>query len=152
MVNNESVEAHAGTFASVSRKWKKGDVVEISLNMKPQIVEANPMVEELRNQVAVSCGPIVYCAEAVDLPEGVEMKDIIIPSDAKFVEKFDKSLLGDVRTLTTEAMVRKSSFDEKNLYSPLKRGYDDFTLKLIPYDSWANRGECEMTVFFPLRW
>lgn len=120
--------------------------------MKPQIVESNPMVEELRNQVAVSCGPIVYCAEAVDLPEGVEMKDIIIPSDAKFVEKFDKSLLGDVRTLTTEAMVRKSSFDEKNLYSPLKRGYDDFTLKLIPYDSWANRGECEMTVFFPLRW
>ena len=54
--------------------------------------------------------------------------------------------------MTTEALVRKSSFDENNLYSPLKRGYDDFTLKLIPYYAWANRGECEMTVFFPLRW
>ena len=152
MVNNESVETQAGTFASVARKWRKGDVVEISLNMKPQIVEANPMVEELRNQVAVSCGPLVYCAEAVDLPNGVEMKDVIIPSDAEFIEKFDKALLGGVRTLTTEALVRKSSFDENNLYSPLKRGYDDFTLKLIPYYAWANRGECEMTVFFPLRW
>ena len=40
MVNNESVETQAGTFASVARKWRKGDVVEISLNMKPQIVEA----------------------------------------------------------------------------------------------------------------
>ena len=81
-------------------------MVEISLNMKPQIVEANPMVEELRNQVAVSCGPLVYCAEAVDLPNGVEMKDVIIPSDAEFIEKFDKALLGGVRTLTTEVLMK----------------------------------------------
>lgn len=151
-VNNKEVDVKPGSFASISRKWRKGDAIEIKLNLKPVINEANPMVEEVRNQVAVSYGPLVYCAEAVDLPQGVEIKDVIMPSDAGFSEKYEKNLLGGVKILSTKALVRESSFDDSNLYSPLKRGYKDFTLKLIPYYAWANRGECEMSVFFPLKW
>lgn len=151
-VNGNTVVAQPGTFASVKRIWEKGDCVEIDLGMKPILNEANPMVEEVRNQVAVSYGPLVYCAEAIDLPSGVKMDDIIMPSDAKFSERFENNELGGVKTLITDAYVRTNSYDNGDLYSPLRRGYREFTLKLIPYYVWANRGECEMTVFFPLKW
>lgn len=151
-VNGEEIKVNSGTFATVNRKWKSGDCIDFYLDLKPVINEANPMVEEVRNQVAVSYGPLVYCAEAIDLPAGVEMNDVIIPSDAAFSEKYEKELLGGVKTLSTNALVRTSSFNSSDLYSPLKKGYKDFTLKLIPYYAWANRGECEMSVFFPLKW
>jgi len=34
--------------------------------MTVKMIEANPLAEEIRNQVAVKRGPIVYCLESVD--------------------------------------------------------------------------------------
>ena len=34
--------------------------------MPVALIEANPLVEENRNQVAVKRGPVVYCLESVD--------------------------------------------------------------------------------------
>ena len=50
-----------GTYAEVNQTWKNGDVVELVLPMEAKLVEANPLVEENRNQVAVKRGPVVYC-------------------------------------------------------------------------------------------
>src|SRR5205807_431233 len=61
----------AGSFYELRRTWSAGDVVELHLPMPVRILEANPYVEETRNQVAVMRGPIVYCLESTDLPEGV---------------------------------------------------------------------------------
>ncbi len=43
-------------------------------------------------------------------------------------------------------------FDENKLYAPLQTGYKPFKLKLIPYYTWSNRGEHEMSVFIPAKW
>ncbi len=141
-----------GAFAAVYRKWDKGDKVELNLPMRPIINEANPMVEEIRNQVAISYGPLAYCVEGVDLPEGVTIDNILLPLDAKMNVKYEKDLLGGVKTITTEALVRTSSFDKSNLYAPINDGYKPFKLKLIPYYTWSNRGEYEMSVFLPAKW
>ena len=39
--------------------------------MPAQLMEAHPLVEEIRNQTAIRRGPIVYCLESTDLPEGI---------------------------------------------------------------------------------
>ena len=49
--------------------WKKGDKIELVLPMEAKLIEANPLVEETRNQVAVKRGPVVYCLESIDLPK-----------------------------------------------------------------------------------
>lgn len=50
----------------------------------PKLIQSHPYSEETRREVAVKRGPLVYCLEAVDLPEGVRPIDIVIPSDITF--------------------------------------------------------------------
>ncbi len=151
-VNNESYGVKSGTFAVADRKWNKGDKVQLVLPMRPIINEANPLVEEVRNQVAISYGPMAYCVEGVDLPKGVKIENIIIPVDTKFTVNFEEDMLGGVKTIKAKALNRKSTFDPTSLYSEVKTGYNEFELKFIPYFAWSNRGDSEMTVFVPLRW
>ncbi len=150
-VNGTDYGVRPGTFAVVDRKWMKGDKVELNLPMRPIITEANPMVEEVRNQVAVSYGPLTYCVEGKDLPRGVKIDNILLPIDAKF-EVNEENILGGVKTITANALVRTNEFDKKDLYAPIKGGYKDFKLKFIPYYAWSNRGEYEMSVFVPVKW
>ena len=51
--------------------------------MKPRLLEAHPLVEEARNQVAVMRGPLVYCLESTDLPKGVGVPDVALPRDVE---------------------------------------------------------------------
>ena len=62
--------------------WKKGDAISFTMQMPTRIMEANPLVEENRGQVAVQRGPIVYCAESQDL-SGTDIDDVVIPVDAR---------------------------------------------------------------------
>ncbi|MFI3332598.1 MAG: beta-L-arabinofuranosidase domain-containing protein [Rikenellaceae bacterium] len=141
-----------GIFAVVDRQWAKGDKVELVLPMKPMINEANPMVEEVRNQVAVSYGPLAYCVEGKDLPKGVTIDNIMLPMDTKFDVKFEENFLGGVKTITADGVVRTTKFDKTNLYAPASTEFKDIKLKFIPYYAWSNRGEYEMSVFVPAKW
>ncbi len=150
-VNDSTIAVKAGEFAEVTRKWKRGDKVELTLPMRPIVTEANPMVEEVRNQVAVSYGPLTYCVEGKDLPQGVKIDNLLLPIDTKFYVE-SENILDGVKTITADALVRKSSFDKSNLYAPIKGGYSPIKLKFIPYYAWSNRGEYEMSVFIPAKW
>ena len=75
-------------YFEVKRKWSAGDIIELVLPMPVQLIEANPLAEEIRNQVAIKRGPIVYCLESVDLPDGVKIADVAIPSAIKLTSHF----------------------------------------------------------------
>ncbi len=156
-VNGKEYDVKSGNFAVVDRKWSKGDKVQLTLPMRPILNEANPMVEEVRNQVAISYGPLAYCVEAVDLPRNVKIEQLILPIDSEFNVKFEDKLLGGVKTITTKGLKRKSTYENTldrstPLYRPISEGYDAVTIKFIPYYAWSNRGEHEMSVFLPLKW
>jgi len=53
-------------FAVVERTWKRGDVVELNLDMKTKLVEADSRVIEDRGCVAKTKGPLVYCTETIN--------------------------------------------------------------------------------------
>lgn len=149
-VNGEeqNIETKAGTYATVNRTWKKGDVVSINMPMRTRIVEANPLVEESRGQVAVQRGPIVYCLESNDLG-GLSIDDIAIPLDAKFTP-VDMTIDGSrIKALEGEVINRSEASWKGQLYREATAKKQMVKVRLIPYYSWGNRGKSEMTVWMP---
>ncbi len=147
----------AGTYVSLRRTWKTGNTVELALPMRVRLVKANPVVEELRGQVAVMRGPLLYCLESVDLPDGVGVMDVRLPRKTDLQPHFDKNLLGGVVVLEGQAAaVADTDWSAEPYDSPLL--YKEYTpndsrpirLKLIPYHAWANRGAGQMTVWMPI--
>jgi len=151
-VNGEpdSAIAMPGTYATLRRIWKAGDVVELELPMSPRLIEANPLVEEARNQVAIQRGPIVYCLESTDLPPGVHVADVSIPADAKLKSRFDANVLGGVTVIETEGIAQPAGDWDGKLYRPLDSAKArTIPVRFIPYFAWSNRGESEMSVWLP---
>ena len=139
-------------YFDIKREWSKGDVIELILPMPVQLIEANPLVEEIRNQVAVKRGPVVYCLESIDLPEGVKITDAAISPTTKLRSHFDKVLLGGVTVLKGEAGLLAGSDWGERLYRELSpREPKAVNIRLIPYYAWGNRGKSEMTVWMLLR-
>ncbi|OHX63877.1 glycoside hydrolase family 127 protein [Flammeovirga pacifica] len=154
-VNGEAVDAkvEAGKFAVVNRQWKKGDIITVDMPMDVKLVEANPLVEEARNQVAVRRGPIVYCVETPDLPEGAKILDVYVKGGAPLKVTYDKDLLGGVSTIEAPVLIRNDHKMEAGMYSTVtKPDFTETTIKMVPYFTWSNRGQSEMTVFLPVIW
>ena len=138
-------------YAQLRRRWSAGDTIRLELPMEVTLVEAHPLVEETRNHVAVMRGPIVYCLESVDLPEGVRMEDVRLPRQTQWQSRHDPSLLGGVTVLETQGTVVPKSNQPPALYQPLSSGeLKRIPLRLIPYYAWSNRGPSDMTVWIPL--
>src|SRR5438093_1209499 len=53
-------------YATLSRRWQRGDVIDLALPMPVRRVIANDRVEADRNRVALQRGPIVFAAEWPD--------------------------------------------------------------------------------------
>jgi DUF1680 family protein len=140
-----------GTYFEVRRKWAEGDVLELNLPMTPRLLQAHPLVEELRNQVAIQRGPVVFCLESCDLPRGTRVQDVVIPRGIRLIPRFDAGLLGGVAVLEGKAAVIQEGEWSGQLYRELPQTEPvQVDLKLIPYYAWGNRGPSEMTVWLPL--
>ena len=136
----------------ITRKWKKGDVVEINFDMRPRLIEANPLVEEAKNQIAVQRGPIVYCLEGEDIEGGYRINDIAIPADIQFTEQ-KMTLCGhEMTVLEGEAvLVNHEKWDNQTLYREVRPVTPKkVKIRLIPYYAWDNRGIQDMSLWLPL--
>ena len=134
------------------RKWKKGDVIELNLPMRPRLMEANPLVEEAKNEIAVMRGPIVYCLEGQDISGNHRINDIAIPADVQFTES--KVTIEGHEMIALEAdvpLVNKDSWRNDELYRELRPVKNEKVhIRLIPYYAWDNRGIQDMSLWLPL--
>jgi DUF1680 family protein len=133
-------------FASISRKWRKGDKVEIDFPMPVREVVADERVKEDENKMAFQRGPIIFCAEWPDNNKG-NVLDLIIKKDAAFTTEFEPSLLGGTQVINTYGVYinKKKGMDVETGLRPVSAE----PVKLIPYALWNNRGPGEMKVWFP---
>ncbi|WP_083631270.1 glycoside hydrolase family 127 protein [Labilibacter marinus] len=146
------VTAKAGEFVTVNRKWKKGDKITVDMPMDVTFVEGHTHIEEVRNQVAVKRGPIVYCMESADLPEGAKIMDVYLNGDAEMKAVFKKDLLAGVTAIEAEVKIRKDNNTEKMYKAVKKPEFETIKTQFVPYFSWSNRGKGEMSVFVPVIW
>ncbi len=121
-------------YAVIKREWKKGDKVELTLPMEVREVVANAALTADKGKVALQRGPIIYAAEWKD--NGGTVSDLVIPQHTIFSAVYDGDLLQGVEVLKGK-VIRKGDGSSVEVTA-------------IPYCDWANRGEGEMTVWFPL--
>ncbi|GAB3569135.1 glycoside hydrolase family 127 protein [Spirosoma luteolum] len=126
-------------YAIVARTWRKGDVVRLALPMPIQRLVASPDVKADLQKVALQRGPMVYCAEWPDAPDG-HVLDLVLPNDAPLTTSYDASLLDGVALITGTAQ-RVSRTGAAGLTT------QPTPLRAIPYYAWANRGNGEMSVW-----
>ena len=137
-----------GTYFELRRNWKSGDVVDLDIPMPTQLIEANPLVEETLGQVALKRGPVVYCLESADLPAEARVMDVAVPTDAKFLARYDQRLLGGVVTLDGTLLAKPTENWSGQLYREVKPvELKPVKARMIPYFVWGNRGKSEMSVW-----
>ena len=137
--NDVKVEPVKG-YCLIDREWKKGDVVEVEMNMPVRRIKAHDNVEADRGRLAVERGPIVYCAEGVD--NGGRVYNKVLASDAKFT-RTTCNILGNVYPAFTAPAVTV----RRGLKSGERK--ESCTLTLVPYFAWCHRGAGEMHMWFP---
>ena len=114
----------------------------VDMDISPFAVCSGHEVTRDAGLVCIQAGPIVYCAESVDNCENLHA--IRISPDfswkAEYEPKFGLNRLeiGAFRLLGGKTLYSRAK-DEKE---------EAFSLKLIPYCCFANRGETDMLVWF----
>lgn len=127
-------------YAVLTRKWKKGDKVDVQLPMEVRRVVANEKVKDNIGKVALQRGPLMYCAEWPD-NDGM-VSNYILPQNASFTNEFKPDLLNGIMVL--KSVLPKVIVENKTTINTKQQAFT-----AIPYYSWANRGEGEMMLWFP---
>jgi DUF1680 family protein len=125
-------------YACLNRTWKPGDAIELVLPMPVRRVVANGAVHDDAGKVALSRGPLVYCAEWPD--NGGRVLDLVLPDGQTLATEFRPGLLKGVVVIKGEAL---ASAKGPNGQTRLKKR----PFLAIPYYVWAHRGPGEMTVW-----
>ena len=138
-----------GRYETLERDWSAGDKVELTLPMRVRLMESDWRVEATRGQAAVMRGPILYCLESTDLPEGVPISEIALPAAIELVPRYDPQLLGGITVL--EGKAARVQRTGRALYTEIAgAALGQVPIQLIPYYAWNNRGISQMTVWMPL--
>lgn len=140
-----------GEYLYMKRKWTAGDVIELNFPMPPRLMQAHPKAEQLRNQVAVMRGPVLYCLESVDLPETIDLNNVYVPGDIALEPMPASDLPYGIQVLEGEALHRPEASWENQLYRPMTPSVlEPLPVRMIPYFAWNNRGAAAMSVWLPV--
>lgn len=146
-VNGEAVDFIGKTdrgYVVIERTWETGDEVTLDIPMPVRRVIANDNIEADRGRVALQRGPLVYCVEHPDVPNG-KVHNLMLEDDTQLATEFRKDLLRGVQVITGTATVTKPADEEGG--TPVANG--TIPLTAIPYYAWAHRGKGEMAVWLP---
>ncbi len=149
-VNGEKADGTltADGYMTVSRKWKRGDVVRVHFDMQPRTVTANAKVADDRGKIAVERGPLVYCAEQAD-NAGFNSHHVLLSRKPQFTVNRDYKIVNTenggqafgVTAITVDNAQEAAIADDGTLTAR------DVRLTLIPYYAWNHRGAGYMDVW-----
>lgn len=144
-----------GAYLRLERPWRVGDAVTVELDVRSRFVTADPRVDAVRGCVALSRGPLVYCFEQMDQPEGACLDQVELQcGELQELAGADLLTEADAVSIGTPARMRQiasSSLGSAHPEGPAWEGArgDVVQLTAIPYALWANRELGTMRVFVP---
>lgn len=131
-VNGKPVEVNpVNGYAAIQRKWKKGDVVELTLPMQPRIVYPNEAIQTVKGKAVIASGPIVYALEGTD---NGAIDSIGIKQNEKLSISYKPDLLSGVNVITGVEGENNSK-----------------TFTAIPFYSIGNRNVSPYKVWLPVK-
>ena len=127
-INGQPQEAKItdGYLILNQQTWQQSDTIDVNFGMEVRQVVSHERVNANRGKVALERGPLVYCAEAADNPDGVLSRTVL--SSANFQYTFDPGLFSGTGKITGSDREGKA-------------------ITAIPYFAWAHRNVGEMTVW-----
>ncbi|GAA2674816.1 glycoside hydrolase family 127 protein [Actinoplanes palleronii] len=146
MTSDGGVTEVAPGSARLRRVFTPGELVILDLPLHPRLTVADPRVDAVRGCAAVERGPIVYCAESVDLPAGVAL-------DALRLTPSLTDTPGAVLATCEVTALPDENWPYSGTPSPLpaRRSPATAVIPLRPYHSWAGRGPSTMRVWIPIK-
>src|SRR2546430_2855555 len=81
-----------GQYLALRRRWEPGDVISVKFDLTTHLVAANPRVVDDYGRVAIQRGPLVYCLEQLDQPEGVALRDVRLDVNQKSSAPFQEEI------------------------------------------------------------
>ncbi len=120
-------------YILIKRKWKPGDIISYTMPMEIRKVMADPKIEADQGRLAFQRGPVVFCAEWPESPDG-KVLNLSIDKNAIASSEYDPDLLNGTQVIKTQLIADNKTLD----------------ITLIPYHLWNNRGPGEMTVWIPV--
>ncbi len=118
--------------------------IELDFVMDVCLMSASSEVEADNGCVAVMRGPVVYCAEAVD--NGDNLGDLVILPNGNIT--LEKDELSQLYAIYIDGEKRKK---QTKLYSKYNDKLTPCKIRLIPYYTFANRGDSEMRVWLNVK-
>ncbi|EHQ30789.1 aceric acid hydrolase [Mucilaginibacter paludis] len=138
-----------GQYAEINGKWHAGDKIELLLPMPVKMIEANPLVEEVRNQIAVKRGPVVYCVESAGMPKDKKVFSLSLSSKINLVPQKIVIDNSDIVALNGNATLENANWKNKLYREVSTKDLGTVDVQLIPYFAWGNRGHVEMETWIP---
>ncbi|MBQ7848585.1 MAG: glycoside hydrolase family 127 protein [Clostridia bacterium] len=139
-------------YAYFTGEWHDGDMIRLHMPMMIRMVAANPAVREDVDKVAFMRGPVTFCAEQADNGDKLHLLRVdtryIGDHGEGIVREFDFDTFG-YETVRLHVPAKRLVVDENGpLYTPWQPPKEETTtIHLVPYYTWANRGEGEMLVW-----
>jgi DUF1680 family protein len=133
-------------LAVVERELVPGEEVRLLLPLRPRFTWPDPRIDAVRGCAAVERGPLVYCAESIDLPPGLDLADLLVDTSSEPVERDGRV------TVRGPGGTGEGPGQAWPYGGRVRAGRDggavEFTLS--PYHRWAERGPTAMRVWLPV--
>ncbi|GAA0912283.1 glycoside hydrolase family 127 protein [Virgisporangium aurantiacum] len=136
--NGSTRPVHPGQVR-VARRFTPGETLRLDLPVRPRWTFPDPRIDAVRGCVAVEAGPLVMCAESVDLETpSADLDSLAVDTS---VAPEDGAVKGWFIPSADRPWPYGSEF-ESGPRSPR-------VVPLIPYHRWARRGPTTMRVWLP---
>ena len=146
--------APADGWWQLTRHWRAGDRLTLTLPVAPRLTVADPRVDAARGCVAIERGPLVYCVEAADLP-GRRLDDLVLDVDG-FDAATDVAAAGLPEQIVAIQVPGSVRLHDGSCWWPYAAARSADTvpterleLTAIPYFAWGNRGSGAMRIWIP---
>ncbi|HEY6974965.1 MAG TPA: beta-L-arabinofuranosidase domain-containing protein [Chitinophagaceae bacterium] len=101
-VNGQPVQMNVvNGYANITREWKKGDIITLTLPVEPRLVKPCDSIAAIRGKLAIAAGPVVYGFESVDNPG---LTNYTISNNATMQVSYKPALLNGVNVITGNAV------------------------------------------------
>ena len=134
-------------WAQTSRRFEPGETVMLDLPVAPRLTWPDERIDAVRGCAAVERGPLVLCAESVDLPQGWSIEDIRIDPETAPRAEGDGAAVRLAAPAPPPAPSGTPPFGAARPDGEAATGWSE--VHLIPYHRWAQRGSSAMRVFLP---
>nr|WP_187361216.1 beta-L-arabinofuranosidase domain-containing protein [Phytoactinopolyspora mesophila] len=133
--------------AVVDREFVAGEEVRLRLPVTPRFTWPDHRIDAIRGCVAVERGPLVYCAEAIDLPDGVGLDHVVVDTSVRPADRHGQVVVQGFVVSGADGSARWPYLSDADVNRPPTGA--PIEVRLGPCHQWAERKPTAMRIWLP---